>query len=476
MHPFHVYNTYTKNKEVFEPGEPGLVRMYNCGPTVYNRQHIGNFRSFLFADTLRRWLEYRGLRVRQVMNITDVGHLQGDADVEGEDKIEVQARREQLDPKAIADSYAEQFLKDMKDLGVREPELYPRATDHIPEMLAIIDDLVAKGHAYRAGDNVYFDVTTFERYGRLSGNRVDDLEAGARIEVRDEKRNPADFALWKSDEKHLMKWDSPYGEHGFPGWHIECSAMAIKHLGEKLDIHTGGEDNIFPHHECEIAQSECHTGEPFARYWLHAKFLQVDGGKMAKSLGNVYTLDDVRERGFDVRVLRYALIRGHYRQPLNFTWDIMTESRTALEKLDELADRLRRIQDGQGGAADAAAGAELATAARAKFEDGLNDDLNMPQALSSLFELRSAVLDGKLGRDSARTAADFLREADGVLGVLRSEEAATELQPAAQALLDAREQARKDKDWAGSDRLRDELLEHGIVIQDTPEGTIWRLK
>ncbi len=471
---FQVYNSYTRTKERFEPREAGVVRMYNCGPTVYSRAHIGNLRSFLFADVLRRWLEVSGYQVHQVMNITDVGHLVGDAD-EGEDKLDAAARKERLDPHEIASRYADQFLADVAALGVAAPEAYPRATDHVPQMLAIIEDLIEKGHAYQVGQDVYFDVTTFPRYGKLSGNRIEDLEAGARIEVRSEKRHPADFALWKSDEKHLMKWKSRFGEHGFPGWHIECTAMAIEHLGEQLDIHTGGEDNVFPHHECEIAQSECHTGKPFARYWMHAKFLQVDGGKMSKSLGNVYTLADVEERGFAPRVLRYTLIRGHYRQPLNFTWDEMAASRTALEKLDELVARLRRSAGGQGAAQDPEGGRELLSAAVARFDAGMDDDLNVPIALSSLFELRDAVLAGALGTAVAADALAFVARANRVLAVLELDEpAGGDGDAEIEALVATRDAARAAKDWAESDRLRDELLALDVVVQDSPDGTIWR--
>lgn len=466
----HVYNTLTREKELFEPREEGVVRMYNCGPTVYSRAHIGNLRSFLFADVLRRWLEASGYTVHQVMNITDVGHIQGDED-EGEDKLDVAARREKIDPLEIANRYAEQFLADVAALGVRAPEAYPRATEHIEGMLEIIEALLEKGHAYQVGEDVYFDVTSFPRYGALSGNRIEDLEAGARIEVRSEKRHPADFALWKSDPKHLMKWKSRFGEHGFPGWHIECSAMAIGLLGPELDIHTGGEDNVFPHHECEIAQSESWTGKPFARYWMHAKFLQVEGGKMSKSLGNVYTLADVTERGFDPRVLRYTLIRGHYRQPLNFTWEIMAESRAALEKLDELYRRLRMASEGKGASPAPEDGAELVEAAEERFREGMDDDLNVPIALSALFGLRDAVLAGSLGTVAAERGLAFVDRANDVLAVIDT----AEEQPDAEidALVKAREDARAAKDWAESDRLRDELAARGIVLQDSPQGTIW---
>ncbi|MCZ6597810.1 MAG: cysteine--tRNA ligase [Planctomycetota bacterium] len=468
---FVVHNSYSKRKEPFEVIEPGKVRMYNCGPTVYDRAHIGNFRSYLFADVLRRWLEYLGYEVRQVMNITDVGHIREDAD-EGEDKLDARARAEKRDPWAISREYTEVFFRDSELLGIEKAHVYPRATDHIPEMLAIVEDLIAKGHAYRVDENVYFDVTSFERYGNLSGNKVENLDAGARVEVRKEKRHPADFALWKSDPQHLMKWESAFGPHGFPGWHIECSAMAIKHLGKEIDIHTGGEDNVFPHHECEIAQSESHTGKRFARFWMHAKFLKIDGGKMAKSLGNFYTLDDVTERGVEPRALRYALIRGHYRQPLNFTWDILDEATKAVANLDDLARRLRLARGGTGAAADPRDGTELLAELRGRFEAGMNDDLNVPAALAALFELRGAVLEQRLGREVAGEALAFVEQADTVLGVIRTEEES--LDERVTALIEARNDARARKDWAAADRVRQELLADGILLEDTAEGTIWR--
>jgi cysteinyl-tRNA synthetase len=467
---FTLHNTYSGRKEAFEPLEAGKVRMYNCGPTVYGRQHVGNFRSFLFADTLRRWLEYLGYEVLQVMNITDVGHLTDDERDEGEDKIEAQAGRENRTPLEISAGYAKMFLEDIAQFGVRPPLCYPRATEHVPEMLEIIEDLIEKGHAYEVDGDVYFDVTTFDRYGKLSGNRIEDLEAGSRIEVREEKRNAADFALWKTDPHHLMKWESRFGPDGFPGWHIECSAMALKYLGSQLDIHTGGEDNAFPHHECEIAQSECHTGKTFSRYWMHAKFLQVDGGKMSKSLGNVYTIDDVGERGFEVRVLRYALIRGHYRQPLNYTWEIMSESRSALEKLDDLVVRLRRLA----GEAEGDDGAEAVREAREAFERGLNDDLNMPEALAALFRLRQRVVRDELDPPAAAGALDFVLRANEVLGVIQTEE--QDLDEEIESLIEGRNRARAEKNWAESDRLRDELLARGILLEDGAEGTTWRRK
>ena len=475
----HVYNSLTRQKERFEPRESGVVRMYNCGPTVYGRAHIGNLRTFLFADVLRRWLEASKYEVRQVMNITDVGHLQGDAD-EGEDKLEAQARKEKKDPWEISRHYTELFLRDVRALGLREPLVRPKASEHIAEMLEIIEGLIAKGYAYETDGNVYFEVARFPRYGRLSGNTVEELEAGARIEVREEKRHPADFALWKSDPRHIMKWASRFGPDGFPGWHIECSAMARKHLGDELDIHTGGEDNVFPHHECEIAQTEAFTGRPFARYWMHSKFLQVDGGKMSKSLGNVYTLGDVEERGISPLTLRYALIRGHYRQPLNFTWPIAQEAAAPLAKLGELVERVRSAAAGGAlVAAEPKAGMDVVRAAREKFTAGMDDDLNVPIALASLFELRSAVLEGRLGAETAREALPFLELAIGdVLGlrppVAADAEELERTQEWIEAAVRKREEARRAKKWSESDRLRDELLAHGVVIEDTPAGPVWR--
>ncbi len=473
-----LFNSLTRTKEVFESREPGVVRMYNCGPTVYGRAHVGNLRSFLFADVLRRWLEAgHGYEVRQVMNITDVGHLQGDAE-EGEDKLEAQARKERKDPWEISRHYTELFLADVRALGCREPLARPKASEHVPEMLEIIEGLLAKGYAYRVDGDVYFEVGKFPRYGRLSGNTVEALEAGARIEVREEKRHPADFALWKSDPRHLMKWESRFGPDGFPGWHIECSAMARKHLGDELDIHTGGEDNVFPHHECEIAQSEAFTGKPFARTWLHAKFLQVDGGKMSKSLGNVYTLADVEERGIAPLALRYALIRGHYRQPLNFTWQIVKEAQSALGKLHDLLERVRAAAEGSAAVAEGSAGEQLVRAAREKFAAGMDDDLNVPVALASLFELRASVLEHGLGADAARQATEFLGWAlRDVLGLEppAATGGADELtDERVQEAVRARETARRERRWADSDRLRDELLAQGVVIEDTPAGPVWR--
>ena len=501
MTPIRFYNTLTNQLEDFTPIDPPIVRMYNCGPTVYDFAHIGNFRAFVFADLLRRFLEFTGHEVRQVMNITDVGHMTEDqlADGGGQDKMELAAQRLKAakksgvadvenpdDPFAVARYFEQAFIDDAKALRLKiaeddEAPRRPRATEHVTQMIAMIEKLIVADHAYVADDGaVYYDVMSFPQYGKLSGNTLDKLAhgAGGRVSETDTagKRNPHDFLLWKPDAKHLMKWDSPWG-WGYPGWHIECSAMSMSALGvETLDIHTGGEDNIFPHHECEIAQSEAFTGQEFARYWMHAKFLQVDGGKMAKSLGNVWNLDDVKERGFEPRALRFALIRGHYRQPLNFTWAILEESKTALAKLDELVRKLQRLasMDNGGAVSEFDDGRVALSRAREKFEEGMCDDLNTPQAISALFELRNFVVHTAMNPVVATECLEFLRDADGVLGVLRLEAEEEDLDADVEALIEARTAARGAKDWAEADRIRDELVAMGIELEDTPEGVVWK--
>jgi cysteinyl-tRNA synthetase len=469
-----LYNTLTKRLEPFAPREPGVVRMYNCGPTVYSDPHIGNFRAFLFADVLRRALELLGFRVEQVMNLTDVGHLTQDDIEAGEDKIEAAARRERRRPEEIADHYAAEFFAIARLLNLRPALKNPKAREHIPEMLALIRTLVERGYAYVVNGNVYYDVTRFPAYGRLSGNSLEELQAGARIEVNPEKRNHLDFALWKQDPRHLMQWDSPWGR-GFPGWHIECSAMSMKYLGETLDIHTGGEDNIFPHHDCEIAQSEAATGKPFARCWLHTRHLLVDGRKMSKSLGNFHTVRDVLARGYDPRVLRFALVRAHYRQPLNFTWDGMDAAREALGRLRDFQRAVAAAAAPVGAPAGGDAAALDAPLAQAEtgFREALEDDLNVSRALAALFDFVTAANRlGALSPAAARRAADFLGRADAVLGVLGEGE--SELDAESQSLLAKREEARKRRDYAESDRLRARLRERGIIVEDTPRGMVWK--
>ncbi len=494
-----LHNTLTRTKEAFVPLGPGKVRMYNCGPTVYSAAHIGNFRAFLFADVLRRWLESSGLAVTQVMNITDVGHARDDDPDFGEDKLETAARKERLDPWKIAEKYTALFMADLDALGIQRAHHYPRATQYIPQMIAIIERLVADGHAYVVGSDVYYSVPSFPAYGALSGNTGADLLAGARVETRDEKRDPRDFALWKSDSHHVMQWDSPWGR-GFPGWHIECSAMSRALLGEgTLDIHTGGEDNIFPHHECEIAQSEGAFSVPFVKYWMHTRFLQVDGGKMSKSIGNLYTVTQLRDMGFPPVAVRLLLIRGHYRQVLNFTLDGLRQASADVRRLRlfaaQMQDAAGDVTTSAAGAAatpvahaaatsggrDAAAGAATSAAAPAfvrdalaKFESGMNDDLNISAALDGVFSLLNEAHRARVhGADAAATLA-ALRSFDRVLGVLEGEDTDRPLDADIDALIARRNAARAAKDWKAADALRDELLARGIELLDGKDGVTWR--
>jgi cysteinyl-tRNA synthetase len=474
-----LYNTLTRQKELFTPIHEGEVRMYHCGPTVYQRPHIGNYRAFLFADLLRRVLELAGLEVKQVMNLTDVGHLVDDAE-EGDDKLEAQARKEKLDPWQIVAQVSEAFFKDMEALGVKPAHEYPRATDHIDEMVVMVERLIEKGHAYRVGDNVYFDVHSFPNYGKLSGNRIEDLEAGARLEVNDEKKHPADFALWKSDAHHIMKWDTVFGPSGFPGWHIECSAMARKYLGDHFDIHTGGEDNVFPHHECEIAQSESVLDVPFVNLWMHTKFLQVDGGKMGKSLGNAYSLDELGERGFSALDFRFLMMRGSYRNSLNFTWEALKGAAEARNNLNDFRSRLM----GEAGvvALELTEASALLNSldesskvafARTAFKAALGDDLNTSESLAALFVLRNSYIHGELNAAEYPAALALLTEAESVFGFFAAIETGGLSDADIEQLIVERGEARAAKDFARADEIRDELTAAKITLEDTAEGVKW---
>ena len=464
------YNTYSNRVEDFEPLEPGKVRMYNCGPTVYAHQHLGNYRTYLFADVLRRYLEYRGYEVRQVINITDVGHLTQDDVEAGEDKVNKVARERGWDPYKVTAHFADAFFGERKILGFREPHVFARATGHIEEMTAMIGKLLASGHAYQVGGNVYFDVTKFPDYGKLSGNTLEKIRSGARIEVNPEKRHPADFALWKTDEKHLMQFDSPWGR-GFPGWHIECSAMGMKHLGESFDIHTGGEDNIFPHHECEIAQSEATTGKPFVRYWMHARFLVFDAEKIAKSKGTKLTLHSFLDRGHDPMAIRYALTSMHYRQQVAFSPKLLEDAAKALARLREFKRRLQDLEQSGRGESDSAP--SVVEKAKEAFTTAMDDDLNVSAGLSVLYDfardMNRTIDEGGLGSRSARSALDALEGFDSVFAVLgETEEAAPP--PEAEKLFAERIEARKQKDFARADELRDRIRALGWVVEDSKDG------
>jgi cysteinyl-tRNA synthetase len=464
-----VYNTMTRRKEPFQPVEPGKVGMYNCGPTVYDQAHIGNMRTYIFADLIRRGFEYLGYEVRQVMNITDVGHLTSDAD-EGEDRMVVGARRTGRDPWEIAEHFTQLFFEDTATLNILRPHVVCRATEHIPEMIDLVQRLEARGYTYEIGDGVYFDVGRFPDYGRLSGQTLDDLRAGARIEVNPEKRHPADFALWrKATPAHIMQWDSPWGR-GFPGWHIECSAMSMQHLGDTLDIHSGGEDHIATHHPNEIAQSEAATGKRFVNVWMHGRFLRWndDDRRMSKSSGEFLVVGDLAARGFDPLAFRYHCLTASYRVPLTFSWAGME---SAAEGLRGLRENVRRLAEETHQVSAAAAPRELSE----RFRAAIADDFNVPVALAVTWD---AIREANRASDGVekRTRLEAVLDFDRVLGLgLAKTIAIDNVLPADVAtLIEQRETARAAREWATADQLRDTIHQHGYEIEDTPSGTRWR--
>ncbi|MCX7592023.1 MAG: cysteine--tRNA ligase [Kiritimatiellae bacterium] len=457
-----VFNTLTRVIEELVPIEGNHVRMYTCGPTVYDYAHIGNFRAYVFEDILRRTLKYAGFRVTQVMNLTDV-----------DDKTIRGARSSGMPLAAYTQKFKDAFFQDLRILAIEPAEYYPAATDHIPEMIALIGRLFERGLAYRSDDgSVYFNVRRFPDYGKLAHLDLSGLRGGARVSHDEyDKEHVADFALWKAwdAEDGDVAWDSPWGR-GRPGWHIECSAMSMKYLGESFDIHTGGVDNIFPHHENEIAQSEGATGKPFVKYWLHCEHLRVDGQKMSKSLGNFYTLRDLLARGYTGRELRYVLLAGHYRQPLNFTFEAAEAARAALGRLDDFRLRLTELA-GNAGPVGLESPSWLRHA-RLAFRQAMEDDLNTPQALAVLFDLvrlgHKAMDDGTLLPSQAADVLETLRDFDTVLGGLTKEEEA--IPGECLTLVRQREEARRRKNWTEADRLREELRRRGWEVRDTPDG------
>lgn len=481
-----LFNSLTRQKQAFEPLQPGKVQMYHCGPTVYSSPHIGNFRAFLLADLLRRVFEDQGLSVLQVMNITDVGHMTADDEDAGADKMEEAAKREQLDPWAIAAKYTEEFEKCLVQLCFLRPHELPRATDFIAEMGAIIEKLLHAGYAYQVNGNVYFEIAKFPAYGKLSKKVIDELEQGARVAVNLEKRNPRDFALWKTDAKHLMQWDAPFkgGARGFPGWHIECSAMSMKYLGETLDFHGGGEDLIFPHHENEIAQSECATGHEFVRFWLHNGLLNLRGEKMSKSTGHFFAMDDVL-REFSGDVVRFYLLSTHFRSQSEFSHERLREAARGYERLVGacriISEHLERLVDAT--EVDTPGGKELESAAvtaREGFLAAMDDDFNSAGAIGQMFELvkRFNVLLDQHGPGVARSlkALDAVKatihEFDQILGLFPNgfPVAAEEIPAEITKMVEDRQNARKDKDFQRADEIRDAIIAAGYTLEDTPEG------
>ncbi|MDJ0868934.1 MAG: cysteine--tRNA ligase [Myxococcota bacterium] len=466
MSGLQLYNTLSRRKEAFEPLEPGHVRIYSCGPTVYSAQHIGNLRPYLFADLLRRTLEYEGYRVTHVINITDVGHLTDDADA-GEDKMEVAARQSGRRAGEIAAEFERQWKEDCRRVGCLPAHHYPRASEHIPEQIEMARALEAGGYTYRIDDGLYFDVSRFPRYAELARLDLEGQEGGARIGDVQGKRNAADFAVWKfaaPGVKRQQEWDSPWGR-GFPGWHLECSAMSVEYLGTTFDIHTGGVDHIPVHHSNEIAQSECALGvHPWVHVWMHEEFLDFRGEKMSKSKGNIYVLDDLVAQGVEPLAYRYFFLQAHYRQQQTFTDEALAAAATGHDRLVALAATLRE-------AAGPVDEAKLA-AQRERFREALRDDLNAPRAMAVVWEVaRSADLS-----EAERWA--LLADFDRVLGLDLANAvpraAVRESDPRIDALVAEREEARARKDFATADRIRDELAAEGILLEDTPDGARWR--
>ncbi|HVE65932.1 MAG TPA: cysteine--tRNA ligase [Thermoanaerobaculia bacterium] len=460
-----LYNTLGRRLDDFRPLEAGHVRLYTCGPTVYNVVHIGNLRTFVFEDVLRRRFLARGDRVTQIMNLTDV-----------DDKTINGAREAGLGLGEFTAKYAEAFFRDIARLNVEPAERYPKATDHVPEMIEMIRRLQERGHTYESEGSVYFRIATFPGYGRLSGIDLDQTRRSERVADDEyEKEDVKDFALWKAGKPGEPSWPSPWGQ-GRPGWHIECSAMSTKYLGEHFDIHTGAVDNIFPHHENEIAQSEGATGQPFVDVWLHAEHLVVDGEKMSKSKGNFYTLEDVLARRDDAAAVRYLFLSVPYRTKLNFTWDALAGAASALERVRSAIVRLDEVAAAGASKAGAFPASERSAEFRAEFDARLDDDLNTAAALAALFNfvrsINAAIDDGSLDAEGAREARGALVGADRVLGVLPS--GPDVISAEIEEKIAARNAARGRRDFAESDRIRDELAKSGIVLEDTPGGTRWK--
>ena len=464
------YNTLTKRKDEFTPIEPGKVRMYACGPTVYDFFHIGNARCFISFDMLRRYFEYRGYEVKFVQNFTDV-----------DDKIIKRANAEGVTQKDIAERYIAEYFTDAKGLGIRPATVHPRATENIDEMITIISSLIEKGHAYPVdmGDgnsDVYFRTLSFREYGKLSHMPIDELEKGARIDISEHKEDALDFALWKAAKPGEPYWESPWGK-GRPGWHIECSAMVLRYLGETIDIHCGGQDLTFPHHENEIAQSECCTGKPFANYWLHNGYINVDNTKMSKSLGNFFTVRDAAAK-YGYPVIRFFILSAHYRSPINFSQSILEQSKNALDRItnciDNLKFYLKTAPSGELGEAKANADKH-----KADFIEAMDDDFNTADGIAAIFELvrdANELIAGNASAEAAKYTLDMLTELCSLMGFLPEEKTDDKFTAMIEEKIAERAAAKKAKDYAKADKIRAELLEKGVILEDTPKGTKYRIE
>lgn len=450
-----LFNTMTRRKEEFVPVEPGKAKIYACGPTVYNYFHIGNARPFIIFDTLRRYLEYSGLDVTFVQNFTDV-----------DDKMIARANEEHVTLKALGERFIAEYFKDAQGLGIRPATVHPKATEHVEDIIGLVSRLVKSCHAYEVNGDVYFDVSTFPGYGKLSGQSLDDLKAGARIDVTEIKRNPEDFALWKAAKPGEDSWDSPWGK-GRPGWHIECSAMSMRYLGETIDIHGGGQDLIFPHHENEIAQSEAATGKPFARYWMHNGYINVDNEKMSKSKGNFFTVRDIAQK-YDLKVVRLFMLSAHYRNPINFSEDLIMQAASAMARIKNCRDNLKHIAS-TGGTVQVDVEKDTC-ALEERFRRAMDDDLNTAEAIGVIFEyVHDINLAFENGGDkqSAEAALVALDKVLDVLGLVPEDE---EIPAEVLELVQQRQEARKNKDYAAADTLRGKIAALGFEVKDTPEG------
>lgn len=460
-----IFNTLTGQKETFIPITPGKASIYACGPTVYDYFHIGNARPFIIFDTLRRYLEYKGYQVTFVQNFTDI-----------DDKMIQRANREGISVSSLGERFIAEYKKDAEGLGIRPASVHPRATEHIPQIIEMIQTLEQKGYAYEVDGDVYFRTKKFEEYGKLSHQPLEELEAGARISVDERKEDAMDFAVWKKQKEGEPAWESPWGM-GRPGWHIECSVMANQYLGHTIDIHCGGRDLIFPHHENEIAQSECCNGVPFAHYWMHNGYINIDNKKMSKSLGNFFTVRDITKE-FDYSVMRMFMLSAHYRSPINFSKDLMRQAKSSLERIQTCIDTLSFILQGQDAPLTAAEEALLQTNYTARFEQAMDDDLNTADALSVVFDMvrdvNTAVNDGQ--PHAHKMAQHFLDQFDifsNVLGLFGQQQNEG-LEEEITALIQQRQEARKSKNFAEADRIRDLLKKQGILLEDTPQGVKWK--
>ncbi|PQQ65884.1 cysteine--tRNA ligase [Acetivibrio saccincola] len=457
-----IYNTLTRKKEDFKPLDEKEVKMYSCGPTVYNYFHIGNARPFIIFDTLRRYLEYKGYKVKFVQNFTDI-----------DDKMIKRASEEGVEVYELAQKYIDEYFKDAKGLGIREATIHPKATENIDAIIDIIKKLEEKGFAYNVDGDVYFSTRKFKEYGKLSHQSIEDLEVGSRVEVDSKKRDALDFVLWKKHKPGEPCWESPWGK-GRPGWHIECSAMANKYLGETIDIHSGGQDLIFPHHENEIAQSEAAHGKPFARYWMHNGFINVDNEKMSKSKGNFFTVRDIVEE-FDYEVIRFFMLSAHYRSPINFSRKLLEQAESGLDRIYTCIENLEYLMENADKSEITDEEKEVAKkldGLKGKFIEAMDDDLNTADAIAAIFDIvkeSNTNINAGSSKGIIEKALSLLRELGEVLGIgLKKKE--KKLDKEIQELIERRQQARKEKNWKKADEIRDKLKEMGITLQDTPQG------